>query len=195
MATMVDKSVGSIDRKVLDEYEKTIVRAEAREQFKRLMTAHEAYIHARPEVLELSRAGKNEEAQELNRTTLHPLYTAYQKEGDGLFEGNNSFGNAAASAGQKAVGLAHTVTISLATSGICQDIFFALFLVKERPKHRPSAEHRTQQAPARASRKACDSKNPGASAGQRCGQATEISSGISPVGERRSRQARKPDGG
>ena len=105
-------------QKIFGDYEKTIARAEDREQFNRVMVAREAYIKGRGPILELSRAGKDAEAQELNRSTLRPLYAAYLKECDALFQENANFAATAALASQKAMQLANLLTLLLTIASI-----------------------------------------------------------------------------
>jgi methyl-accepting chemotaxis protein len=124
------ESIDSQIPKVLDDYEKSIVRTEDRDQFNKVKAAREAFVKERAQVLELSRASKDAEAQELNRSTLRPIYAAYLKECDGLFEENSKCGTVTAAASEKAMGLANTVTIVLALAGISIGILFALVIVK-----------------------------------------------------------------
>src|ERR1035441_4129132 len=106
-------SVSSQITKVLDDYEKTIVRTEDRDQFNLVKIARDAYVKARGPVLQLSRDSKEAEALDLNQSTLRPLYAAYMKECDRLFEENSKFGTVAAVASEKAMGLANTLTGTL----------------------------------------------------------------------------------
>ena len=116
-------------RKILDDYEKTIVRAEDREQFNRLTAARDAYIQARELVLEACRAGKDAEVQQL-LPAGRSAYAAYLKECDGLFEENSKYGATAAAASQKIMLLANTSTTVMAVTGILLGIVLSYILVK-----------------------------------------------------------------
>ena len=82
-------------------------------------------------MLELSRAAKEAEALELNRSELRPLHAAYLKECDALFEENDRFGTVAAAASHKAMGLANTLIVTLTLAGISLGIFFAFVIVRK----------------------------------------------------------------
>ena len=112
----------------LDEYEKTITRATARTQFDRIRIAREAYIKARGTILELSRAGKSEEAMDANRNQLRPLFVTFQKECDDLFADNANHGTEAGIESKKTLSLANTV-ISLSTvAAIALGVVFATLI-------------------------------------------------------------------
>jgi methyl-accepting chemotaxis protein len=125
----MDAQSGEI-KKVLDNYEKTIARTEDRDQFNKLMAARDAYMNERGQVLELSQNSKDAEAQGLNKTTLRPLYAAYLKECDGLFEENSKFGDRSAAASEKAMSLANTMTMVLTIIGISLGVIFSIIIVK-----------------------------------------------------------------
>jgi methyl-accepting chemotaxis protein len=125
----IDSQAAEI-QKIFDDYQKNLVRSEDKAQFKRVMAAREAYVKARNEVLELSRAAKDAEAMDLTKSSLRPTYAAYLKECDGLFEENSKFGTAAADAGQEAMQLANTLSLVLTISSILLGVFFSFVIVK-----------------------------------------------------------------
>jgi methyl-accepting chemotaxis protein len=116
-------------QKVLDDYEKTIARTEDREQFNRVMAARDAYTKAREPLLEANLAGNDAEVQKL-LPAVRSVYDAYLTECDGLFDENTKFGNTAASASQKAMSLANTLTITLTVIGISVGILLSYILVR-----------------------------------------------------------------
>jgi methyl-accepting chemotaxis protein len=125
----MDSQNGEI-QKIFDAFQKNIVRTEDKDQFNRLMAAREVYVKARDQVLDLSRAGKEADAMALTESTLRPVYAAYLKECDGLFDENSKFGTTAAAASEKAMGLANTVIISLTVIGISMGLIFSFVIVK-----------------------------------------------------------------
>jgi methyl-accepting chemotaxis protein len=123
-------SIASQITKVLDDYEKTIARTEDRGQFNQVKLARDAYVKARGQVLQVSREGKEAEALDLNKSTLRPLYAAYLKECDGLFEENSKFGAVATAASEKAMSLANTLTVTLTIAGISLGLIFSFAIIK-----------------------------------------------------------------
>jgi methyl-accepting chemotaxis protein len=117
-------------QKVFENYQKSIVRGEDRDQFNRLAVAREAYVKVRDHVLELSLAGKDTEVQQLVQSSLRPLYDAYLKECDALFEENNQFGTAAAARSQKTLVLANTLTLALTITSIALGVLFSVITIK-----------------------------------------------------------------
>ena len=113
---------------LLDEYEKTIIRASDRAEFDKMKVAREAYISAREPILELSRNGKTEEAQEANRTLLRPAYAAFQKTCDDLFTSNANYGIKAGAESRKALRLTNTVISITTTAAIALGLFFAIMI-------------------------------------------------------------------
>jgi hypothetical protein len=76
--------------KILAAYEKSIFRADDRTKFEHLRGVRAAYNAGRVPVLELSFADKQAEAMHLIRTSLHPLYAAYAKGCQDLFDNNEA---------------------------------------------------------------------------------------------------------
>ena len=115
--------------KNLDDYEKTIVRSDDREQFNRVVAARKAWAETREPVLDAIRAVNDAEVKRLN-PALREAYTAYLKECDGLFEENSKYGEEAGAASQKAMLLANALTTVLAITGILLGILLAHLVVR-----------------------------------------------------------------
>ncbi len=116
-------------QKVFDDYEKTIVRTDDREQFKKLVSAREGYIKIRSQALELSRAGKDAEVLDLTRASLRPAYAGYIHECEALFDENAKFATESSDASHKAMGLANTLILSLTAVTILLGIASAYVIV------------------------------------------------------------------
>ena len=116
-------------QKVLDDYEKTIVRSEDREQFNRLVAARDLYLKALNPVLEAASAGNDTEAQRL-LGPLRDAYAAYIKECDGLFDESSHYAETAGADTQRAMARANTWTLMLAIAGVALGILVAFDIVK-----------------------------------------------------------------
>ncbi len=116
-------------QKVLDDYEKTISRAEDREQFKQVTIARDAHLKAIEPLLAASRAGNSAAVQQL-LPAVQSAYAAYMKECDSLFQENVQFGANSAASSQKTMALANTLTTVLAVVGIALGMLFAYIIVK-----------------------------------------------------------------
>jgi len=115
--------------KILDDYERSIVRLEVKEQLNRLVVARDGYIKIREGILAASRAGNDEEVQKL-LPAGRLSYGAYLKECDQLSEVNSKYGDAAGAASEKAMSLANTLTAGLASAGILLGILLSYFVVR-----------------------------------------------------------------
>jgi len=95
-------------KQVIDDFEKTITRAEDREQFNRVIAARDADLKIIEPILAACQAGNATEVQQL-LPGVQSAYATYLKECNALFQENVQFGNAAASASQKSMSLANTL--------------------------------------------------------------------------------------
>jgi methyl-accepting chemotaxis protein len=116
-------------KQLYGDFEKTITRAEDREQFTKLTAAHDAYAKVGDAFLEASQSTNNAEIQRLI-PEMQSAYAAYIKECDALFQENTQFGNTAAKASQHAMSLANTLTSVLAITGILLGVLFSFILVR-----------------------------------------------------------------
>ena len=114
---------------VLNDYEKTITRADDKEQFTRIKTAREADLKIIEPMLAASQAGNTAEVQQLF-PGVESAYAAYLKECDALYQENVQFGNTAAHASQNAMSLANNLIWAMAVAGVLFGVLFSFILVK-----------------------------------------------------------------
>jgi methyl-accepting chemotaxis protein len=91
------------NEKLYAELEKTISRPEDRAAFEKAKELRAEYAKPRAQVLELSRAGKAEEAVALNRDTAAPAYYAYQAACEAMLQGKSDYGETSGKQIQQAV--------------------------------------------------------------------------------------------
>lgn len=109
----------------LKEYEKTIRRADDREQFSRIAGVREAYMKERNAVLALSREGKAKEAQKVAATGMRATFEAYAKECDALFDLNEKTGKVAGAESARLLNRANVVILGISILGILVGAGFA----------------------------------------------------------------------
>ncbi|HVY68517.1 MAG TPA: methyl-accepting chemotaxis protein, partial [Verrucomicrobiae bacterium] len=115
--------------KEIDANERTIFRPEDRKAFEDMKTARDEYIRTRHAALELSRAGKNDEAFETCVNTVLGPYEKYKKRCEALFDENRDFGAASGDRMQAAMKLASRVNLGLTAVSIALGISLAALIV------------------------------------------------------------------
>jgi len=110
--------------------EKWAVNPDDKAQVERIKAAREAYIQARGPVLELSRAGKMDEAMELNKSSLRPAFAEFAKACDDLFDQNSKQGTAVGAASEKTIIKTVFLTTTLSVSAIGLGAIIAFMLIK-----------------------------------------------------------------
>jgi methyl-accepting chemotaxis protein len=86
----------SENTKTLDEYSKTITRAEDRTNYEKLKETRTPYGKARTQFFELSNAGKMDEAAAFNKSTVRPAFADFQNAAFAIFSTNSKYGQQAA---------------------------------------------------------------------------------------------------
>ena len=114
----------------MGDYEKTITQPADRELFGQLKETRLAFITARGPVLELSRAGKTDEAAQTIRTLLRPAYEAYEKKCDALFELNQKQGGIYGDAAGKVTNKANIVIVGCSVFAVITGCFIGAVIVR-----------------------------------------------------------------
>jgi methyl-accepting chemotaxis protein len=117
------------NQKNLDEAKALIHTDEGREKFAAIDTARTAYIAARGPVLELSRAGKSDEAAQLNKSSLRERYSAFQKACDDFYDWAEASATTAGTTGDQTIRLTNVITSSLSVSGIVLGVLIAGIII------------------------------------------------------------------
>ena len=116
--------------KILNEYEKTIIRSEDRENFRKLLDAREQYTKVRGAALALSSQGKSEEAAQLNREVVRPAYKVYGDAVDTLFNDNQAYGVRCGKTVEQTVDRALALIIACTAGGLLIGVVFAFVIIR-----------------------------------------------------------------
>ncbi|TXT46343.1 MAG: methyl-accepting chemotaxis sensory transducer [Limisphaerales bacterium] len=115
--------------KAMEAYEKTIHLDDDRANFKKLIEARDNYVKLRAPLLELSRAGKLDEARDYNATTLRPAFVAYKTACATVAKWNEDYGRKGGSQIERTVAQAITVTTALSIGATAVSIIFAMIII------------------------------------------------------------------
>ncbi|HYG34817.1 MAG TPA: methyl-accepting chemotaxis protein, partial [Clostridia bacterium] len=114
---------------VLEAYSKTISRPEERANFETMQAARLRYAESRKKLLELSGAGKMEEAMAFVHSTARPDFNAFMQACDNLFAANSQYGLNASANIEGTIRQANLLQTTLAVIAIGLGIAFALMII------------------------------------------------------------------
>ena len=114
----------------IKDYEKTDVDQSDAQLLDQLKDAREKYVQARGPVLELSRAGKVNEAYEMITTNLRPLYVAFEAKSGELRDLNEKRGGEYVAASVTAASQANYVILGSAGFAIILGILIGIVIIR-----------------------------------------------------------------
>jgi len=126
--TKIDNEAAE-NAKILDEYEKNIVRPEEHAAFEKVKATRAAYSEARTQLFALDDAGKAAEAEAYNINTGRPAFDAFQKACQDLFNENKSYADKSSGEVQQSIKQGNVLLVVLASFAVALGVTLALVII------------------------------------------------------------------